>query len=114
MKKPSPEVGRGGSGITGSTTPFTPTPHPASPARPLFGPWSPNVDPIERIAQLRSLAGLVAVHCGSDHPLIDTLRAAETDSKAAQRAFELIDFLPTLTRRKLLSVFASITWRRRA
>jgi len=47
-----------------------------SPAAP-FGPWSPGVDPVERVAQLRSLAGLAAVFCGSHHPLVAELRAAE-------------------------------------
>jgi hypothetical protein len=112
MKNPALWQGRGGSGVTGSKTP-TPTSNAARPASPLFGPWSPDVPPGERIAQLRSLAALAAVFLGSGHQLVVELRAAETDDKAAQRAFELIDYVLTLTRRRMLSAFSSVTWRGR-
>jgi hypothetical protein len=58
---------------------------PAARARaPLaFGPWSPGVDPVERVAQLRCLAGLAAVFLISRHPLVAALIAAEADNEAA-------------------------------
>ena len=76
-----------------------------------FGPSSPNVDPAERIAQLRSLA---AVSVGSDHPRVAELRAAETDRDAAERALALLDALPSLTRRRLIATFGAITFRPRS
>jgi hypothetical protein len=80
----------------------------------VFGPWTPDIDGTERIAQLRCLAGLVAVYCGSANPLVTTLRQAEHDSDALRHASTLLDRVPSLTRRKLLSVFGAITWPRRA
>jgi DNA-binding transcriptional LysR family regulator len=76
----------------------------------IFGPFVAGLDPIERIAQLRSLAMLVAVFTGSRNPLITTLREAEGDDAAAVRALELLDRMPSLTRRRLLSTFGAITW----
>jgi hypothetical protein len=80
------------------------------PAAP-FGPWSPGIDPVERVAQLRSLAALAAVFTGSLHPLVTELRAAETNHAAAGRALALLDGLPSLTRRRLLATFSTITFR---
>ncbi len=76
----------------------------------LFGPWSPDL-------QFRALAMGAAVFFGSDHAIVQELRCAEEDSEAAARALASFDELPSLTRRRLLSVFASVTWprsRRRA
>jgi hypothetical protein len=81
---------------------------------PAFGPWSPDVDPAERIAQLRSLAALGAVSVGSSHPLVAELRAAETNHAAAGRALALLDALPSLTRRRLLATFSTSTFRSRS
>ena len=80
------------------------------PAAP-FGPWSPGIAPVERIAQLRSLAALAAVSVGSGHPLVAELRKAETDPDAAERALALLDGLPSLTRRRLISTFGTVTFR---
>jgi hypothetical protein len=63
-----------------------------------FGPWS-------RTAQLRSLAALTAAY-----ELVGELRRAETDEAAAANALQLLDRLPALTRRRLISVFTSITF----
>ena|SRR5258708_5943344 len=83
----------------------------SAPAGP-FGPFRPDVDPVERVAQLRSLGTSAAVFLGSSHPLVATLRAAETDADAAGRALDLLDRTPTLTRRRMLSVFSRVTWPR--
>jgi hypothetical protein len=75
-----------------------------------YGPWSPTCDRIERGKQLRSLAALASVYLGSDHPLVAELRAAEVDAMAFVRAQDLVEALPALTRRRLLSTFTAITW----
>lgn len=77
-----------------------------------FGPWSPAVEPVERIAQLRSLASLCALMCGAHHPLVGALRRAEIDGEEAARALTLLDGLPALTKRRLLSTFGAVTWPR--
>jgi len=75
-----------------------------------FGPWVRNIDPDERAKQFRSLSALAAVFLGSGHELVGELRAAETDPEAAARALQLLDHVPSLTRRRLLSTFGSVTW----
>jgi hypothetical protein len=77
-----------------------------------FGPWIPGLDPIERTAQFRSLASLAALLIGSHHPLISALRQAERDGDAAAQAIKLLDSLPALTRRRMLSTFGAVTWPR--
>jgi hypothetical protein len=78
-----------------------------------FGPWSPGLrDPMERTAQFRSLAMGAAVFFGTSHPIVREFRCAETDPDAAARAFALLDSTPTLTRRRLLATFSSVTWPR--
>jgi hypothetical protein len=78
-----------------------------------YGPWSPDVSREERIAQLRCLAGIVACHCRSDHPLIATLCNAELNGDALQYAFAMFERSLVLTRRRSLSTFASVTSGRR-
>jgi hypothetical protein len=78
--------------------------------RVLFGPFIPGIVDVERIAELRSLAALCAVFCGSSHPLVAALRQAEADDAAAAQALELLNHIPSLTRRRLLSTFGAITW----
>jgi hypothetical protein len=78
-----------------------------------FGPFRPDVDAVEKIAMFRSLACLSAAFFGTGHPLVTELRAAETDPDAAARALALLDRTPTLTRRRMLSVFMRVTWPRR-
>jgi hypothetical protein len=82
-------------------------------ARTAFGPWSPDLcDPVELALQLRLLAGVVACHCGSSHPLIDTLRAAETDHTVLQHAAAMFDRLPSLTARRVISTFHAVNFGR--
>ncbi len=69
-----------------------------------YGPWSPALsDATERKAQLRSMAALALVYLGPDHRLVTELRAAEVDATALARAQRLVEELPALVRRKLLS-----------
>lgn len=81
-----------------------------------FGPWTPSaaVDDVERGKQFRSLATSAAAFLGSGHELVATLRRAENDEAAAVKALALIDKVPSLIRRKLLSLFCSVTWPRRS
>jgi hypothetical protein len=69
-------------------------------------PWRLPAGSTERIAQFRSLAALAAVFLGIAHALVAELRAAERDDDAAAAALALLDRVPTLQRRKMLSVFA--------
>jgi hypothetical protein len=79
----------------------------------LFGPFRPDVDRVEKIAQFRALGMGSAIFFGSGHPLVSALRRAENDEAAAAEALALLDATPTLTRRRLLSVFGRVTWGRR-
>jgi hypothetical protein len=74
----------------------------------VFWPLSPDVTPVEMVAQLRALCALVAAHCGSSHELVSTLHQAEHDADAAARALELFDRLPSLRRRRIIATLASI------
>jgi hypothetical protein len=75
-----------------------------------FGPWSPDIDPTERVAEFRSLASLAALLVGSNNPLVAALRLAEQDGAAVGRALELLDGLPALTRRRLLATFGAVQY----
>jgi hypothetical protein len=75
-----------------------------------YGPWSATVPNDERFRQLRCLAGIAAVMLGSAHPLTRKLRLAEDDAMSFVRAQELLNMLPALTRRRLLSIFSAVTW----
>jgi hypothetical protein len=79
-----------------------------------FGPWSATCEPEERGKQLRSLACLAAAYLGSSHRLVAELRRAESDPVAFVRAAELVDRLPSLHRRRLLSTFARVTFGERS
>jgi hypothetical protein len=77
-----------------------------------YGPWSHSLQHAERVAQLRSLAALVATHFGSDHPCVVALRRAESDPGALSSAQAMFERLPALTKRKLLSTYRSLNyWR---
>jgi hypothetical protein len=99
--------------ITAQTPARQPTIHArpvaGTPAPLAFGPWSRGIDPIERDAQLRCLAGLAAAFVGSAHPLVAALRTTERDAEAAARALQMPDALPSLTRRRLLTTFGAVT-----
>jgi hypothetical protein len=79
---------------------------PASP----FGPWVAGIAGDERKVQLRSIAVLVAAFCGSSAPAVGALRDAEADTTKSDAALAALDAIPTLKRRRLLSVFGAVTW----
>jgi hypothetical protein len=76
-----------------------------------YGPWSQSLHSGERVAQLRSLAALCAMSFGSEHPIVSSLRLAESDPSALRRAYEAFELLPPLPRRHVLSTFAAVTYR---
>jgi len=69
-----------------------------------FGPWADNLSDAERLARWRGLRAAAFLLVGGSHPIIETLRVAETDANAARRALGELDALPPLPRRRLLSV----------
>jgi hypothetical protein len=73
-----------------------------------LGPWRPGVDHAERKDRFRALAVLAVVSGGWCNSVIDELREAEHDDAAAARAFNLLDSLAALTRRRMLSIFGSV------
>jgi hypothetical protein len=73
-----------------------------------YGPWIPDLDPAERIARFRSLASLAALLLGSGHHLVVALRRAETDPGAWATARTLLEAVPALTQRRLLSTYAAV------
>jgi len=77
-----------------------------------YGPWSPTCDQVQRRLQMRCLSAIAYVYLGPAHPLWRTLRAGETDPMAYVQAQDLVEALPALVRRKLLSTFMRVTWPR--
>lgn len=74
--------------------------------RGAFGPWLRELGDPERCAQLRrSLASLAALFVGSDNPLVTALRRAERDDGELARAFALLEALPSIPKRQLLTTY---------
>jgi hypothetical protein len=72
-----------------------------------FGPFRSDVDPVERVAQLRTLRTLVHVYA-RDPDVEDALARGESNSRNLPKALEAFDDLPALTRRRILATFAKI------
>ncbi len=72
-----------------------------------FGPWTPGIDPAERLARLRSMAALAKALAGpAAAPLIEELhRAEQGEDGADEAALAALDRLPPRIRRNLLSSF---------
>jgi hypothetical protein len=75
-----------------------------------FGPWIPNLQPVEERAQLRLIAGVAASFIDTSHPIIATLRRAEGDASAKAEALRMLNVLPSLTRRTIMSTYAGVMW----
>ena len=73
-----------------------------------FGLWRRELGDSERNAQLRSLAALAAVFVGNRNPLVTALRLAEEDDTELGRAYVLLEALPTLPKRRLLSTYLAV------
>jgi hypothetical protein len=83
----------------------------ASPFASVFG-IDLRQDAIERAAQIGRLCGIAAMLLRSTHPLVALLRQSARDDTALARALEMVDALPSLTRRRLISTFAAVQWAR--
>jgi hypothetical protein len=74
-----------------------------------FGPWASNIDPAERLARLRAMRALAMTvarpHAGE---LIRALRRAEDEPAALPEALALLDRLPALARRRVLTSYATL------
>jgi hypothetical protein len=68
-----------------------------------------DLDPVERAARLRTLQALVAVYCGFDHPAKRALDAVVFDGAAVTEALTVVNRLPSLVRRRLLSSYGALT-----
>jgi hypothetical protein len=75
-----------------------------------FGPWIADVEPGEERAQLRLVGGIAAAFIGSWHPLVATIRRAEDDACAKADTLRMLNVLPSLTRRRIVSVFGGVMW----
>jgi hypothetical protein len=75
-----------------------------------YGPFSPAIDAVERGKQLRALCAISHLQLGPNHPLTPALRAAENGQEELELAYGLVEALPALTRRRLLSSFAAINY----
>jgi hypothetical protein len=62
-----------------------------------FGPWSAGLERAEERAQLRLIGGIAASFLGCQHPLIATLRRAESEESAKAEALRMFNALPSLT-----------------
>jgi hypothetical protein len=72
-----------------------------------FGPWRDGLSAAERLARLRSMRAiilLIAPTCEA----VDDLRAAETDVLMLDAARASFDRIPSLQRRRILSVMARL------
>lgn len=83
-----------------------PLTHSIRPVEPGFGPWAGALDPVERVARLRCMRALAAVHVGFDHELTRALAEGERSRAAATRALVVLEALPALPRRRILASFA--------
>jgi hypothetical protein len=77
-----------------------------------YGPWSPGIDRVECRLQTRGMAVVAYMLRGPHDALWRTLRAAEVDPVAFERAQELLEAMPPLWRHKLLATHMAITWPR--
>jgi hypothetical protein len=77
-----------------------------------YGPWSPTCPAGERERQLRCLQAIAYMVLRPHHPLIPLLRRAESNAAAFAEALDAVERLPSLHRRRLLSIHSGVTWPR--
>jgi hypothetical protein len=75
----------------------------------VFGA-GPASDPIDRAGQVGRVCGIAAMLLRSCHPIVPLLRRAERDDVALARALDMIDALPTMTRRRLIATYGATQW----
>lgn len=80
------------------------------PAGDAWGPFSPNIEPGERIARLRCLTAIAHLSCGPRSvELVASLRAAEEDAGALLNALTALNRLAPLDRRRIWASYAALT-----
>jgi hypothetical protein len=78
-----------------------------------FGPWVADLEHAEERAQLRLIGGITASFIGCQHPLVAVLRRAEDDAAAKAEALRMLNALPSLTKRRIVSTFGGVMWARK-
>ena len=68
-----------------------------------FGPWSNSITDAERVARLRCLRALATAYGARD--LVAALLQAERDPGALEQALSVLDRVPALRKRRLLSLY---------
>jgi hypothetical protein len=83
----------------------------AKPSAEKYGPFRADRDPVERRCQLRSMGTVAHMLFGVNCELVRFLRAAEDgDAVALSRAYDAVEALAPLHRRRLLATFSAVTW----
>jgi hypothetical protein len=67
-----------------------------------------DISEMERAARCRELGALALVYLGRADPATTALTAAIADPAVTQRALALLDGLPALRRRRLLSAYGAL------
>lgn len=78
-----------------------------------FGPWAAALSDAERRARFREFRALAFLMLGGSHPLTVRLAEAEGDAGAASDALALLERLPALRLRRLLSTWGALARSRR-
>lgn len=81
-----------------------------SPATEAWGPFTPGLEPHERLARLRAVRALALVFA-HHHPTIHyLLKKAEElpDPDALDRAQDALDGLPSISKRRLLATYCDL------
>ncbi|SFV14533.1 hypothetical protein SAMN02799631_05895 [Methylobacterium sp. 174MFSha1.1] len=75
-----------------------------------WGPFSPALEPAERIARCRGLEAVVHLITGPDgNEAVRLLRTAERDPAALPAAARAINALPSMTKRHIWASYAAVT-----
>lgn len=75
-----------------------------------FGPFRPELSPVERALRLRDLRTVAHILLGGKHFFVRSLIAAEQgEDGALDRAAQDLDSLPALPMRRVLSTYGEVT-----
>jgi hypothetical protein len=73
-----------------------------------FGPFVADLIEPERVARCRELRAVAVLVLGAHHPIVGLLRRAETNADAFAQAAQMIEAMPTLKMRHLLTAVAVV------
>jgi hypothetical protein len=73
----------------------------------LVGPWQQNLTVDERRYRLRLMKKVAYLHYDRKHELVDLLERAEGDPAVIVRALQVLEFLPTYSRRQIWEAYLS-------